>query len=122
MKKDCLKLSLRPYSGTLFVMRDRNVYAKKYRSLFGGESRIDEDVEGRCVCGTSKNGRWCCIVFAGTPWDMAHELAHAVNAIFERVGIQTKVENDEPFCYMLSQLMKDASPMYGKPVTRAKRK
>ena len=43
---------------------------------------------------------------------MAHELAHVALHVFERCGIDPRSGNGEPFCYLLSQLMLDASSAY----------
>lgn len=49
------------------------------------------------------------LVFGPNPAILAHELSHALLDVFKRIG-HSPIEGDgEPFCYMLSTLMEEAT-------------
>lgn len=45
---------------------------------------------------------------------IAHESAHAVNMIFDHVGVELSTTNDEPFCYMLGWVVEQVEDCLGK--------
>ena len=123
--KKLLSLPLRPYAGRLFATCDRKRFTKQFRVLFGdAEGRVLEPgVLGRFSSGNDLDGKWSALVYAETAWDMAHELAHVASALFKRCGIPIDADNDEPFCYLLSQMMEDTRPLYERaepPVGKAR--
>lgn len=66
------------------------------------------DQVGRYSGGRGKDGKWTYLLWAEETHTMAHELSHVVLHTFERLGIDPREGNGEPFCYMLSQLMLEA--------------
>jgi len=103
------KLSLAPYNGQLFLVRTAKAYEKAHRKLFKARDKITVAQAGRFFGGEGKNRKWTYLVWASEPHILAHELAHVVFHVFERCGVHTSGGNDEPFCYLLSQLILDAS-------------
>lgn len=122
--KNLLSLPLRPYAGRLFVTCDRKAFARQYVRSFGpGEGQdIKPGILGRCVSGAGADGKWVALVYAETAWDMAHELAHAAIAVCDRCDIAIDCGHDEPFCYLLSQMMEDARSLYGPKNRHAKKR
>lgn len=41
-----------------------------------------------------------------TPWNIVHESIHAANGIFSYIGAEVDVNNDEPFVYLVSWIVK----------------
>lgn len=113
--KNLLAIPLRPYPGRLLVTNDKKRYCLQIRDLFGDKNAfIEKGVEGRCATGYDLKGKWTALVWARTPWNMAHELSHVMLATFNKCGIPVTDDNSEAFCYALSQLMLDAAPLYGR--------
>ena len=102
------EIPLRPYPGVVFVTKDRKAFVRAAKELFNR----DEDLRG-------KAGRFLqeptwyhphtVLVWYSNPATLAHELAHVVFGVFDSVGINPCCGNDEPFCYMLSQLFLEAT-------------
>ena len=102
------ELSLRPYPGVVFVTKDRKAFERAAKELFNR----DEDLRG-------KAGRFLqepcwyhphtALVWWSRPETLAHELAHVVFGVFDNVGIRCESGNEEPFCYLLSQLYLEAT-------------
>ena len=101
-------IPLRPYPGMVFVTRNREAFKRAAKELFNRE----EDLRG-------KAGRFLqeptwyhphtSLVWWSTPETLAHELAHCVFGVFDNVGIHSQCGNEEPFCYLLSQLFLEAT-------------
>ena len=104
-------LSLRPYPGTIIVCRKRDVMAKLYKRYCREPYPYKDEVRGgRFVRiergGTEAETIW--LVYAVQPHVLAHELSHVLFRVFETIGSNPSEGNQEPFCYMLSQLMLEA--------------
>jgi hypothetical protein len=102
------ELSLRPYTGRLFLAGSIEDYERSHRKLFKHTDRICEDVGGRFRGGCGKDNVWTYLVFGRKPHYLAHELAHVILHVFKRCGIDPRKAGGEPFCYLLSQLLLDA--------------
>jgi len=102
------ELSLRPYNGRLFLAASKKDYEAGHKKLFKTNDLLNNGTEGRFRGGEGKDGMWTYLIYAEEPHTLAHELSHVVLHVFERVGINPIEALGEPFCYMLSQLMKDA--------------
>jgi len=103
------ELSLRPYNGRLFYARTLRDYQAAHKALFKTADVITCATEGRFVGGEGRDGKWTYLVWAHEPHTLAHELSHAVLHLFERIGVDPRDANGEPFCYLLSQLILDAN-------------
>lgn len=103
------KLSLRPYNGDLYVASSIKEYEALHVKLFKKPDILTCAQVGRFTGGEGKNGYWTYLIWANSQPPLAHELSHAILHVFERVGIDPREANGEPFCYMLSQLMIDAT-------------
>jgi hypothetical protein len=113
-KGSAVRLSLRPYNGTLWVTASRDGYKYASRKAFKRDcehEEIQDDMKGRLCIGEGSDGMWTYLVWSETPSGMAHELAHVVLHVFERCGIDPIKSAGEPFCYLLGQLMDDALPL-----------
>ena len=104
------KLSLRPYHGNLYYAATKDDYQTSHRRLFASEDVLTCAQVGRFAGGEGPDGMWTYLVWAEEPHTLAHELSHVVLHTFERCGIDPREGNGEPFCYMLSQLILEATP------------
>jgi len=104
------KLSLRPYHGNLYYASSKDDYERSHRRLFSSEDVLTCAQVGRMAAGEGHDGMWTYLVWAEEPHTLAHELSHVVLHTFERCGIDPREGNGEPFCYMLSQLILEATP------------
>jgi hypothetical protein len=103
------KLSLRPYHGNLFIASSRKDYEKSHKKLFKTPDVLTCAQAGRFSGGEGRDGVWTYLVYADKPHTLAHELSHVLFHVFERCGIDPREGREEPFCYMLSQLMLEAN-------------
>lgn len=102
------KLYLRPYPGVIKLCKSRKEYRREHKKLFGK----DIDMTGKFG---RMDGKWCdstmtpvWLVWAVDDASLAHEFAHVIFRVFELVGINPTEARNEPFCYMLSQLLLEA--------------
>lgn len=102
------ELSLRPYNGHLYYCTSREEYERANRDLLVSPDVLPSNANGRFCAEEGKDGEWTYIVWAVEPYAIAHEFAHVVLHVFERVGIEVVSGQDEPFCYMLGQLILDS--------------
>lgn len=102
-----IELSLRPYPGRLFVTKTKRDYQQAHQKLFAKRGKIPDGIFGRCTFQCRK-GAWQYLVWAETLPNMAHELAHVVFHVFGNCGIDPRSGDEEPFCYLLAQLISDA--------------
>lgn len=102
------ELSLRPYNGRLFFVKTRKQYESAHGKLFKRQDVLSCAQQGRFTGGEGRDGMWTYLVFADKPHTLAHEMAHAVLHLFERIGVDPRDSNGEPFCYLLSQLILEA--------------
>ena len=107
MSKPWFEVSLRPYSGRLFVARSRAGYELAHQTLFKEPDVLNCSQAGRFsgVCG--RGGLWTYLIWAKSAPVTAHEVGHAILHTFERCGIDPRCGEGEPFCYMLSQILLD---------------
>lgn len=102
------ELSLRPYTGRLFYVKTKRAYEVAHRKLFKQSDNLSCAQDGRFYGGCGKDDIWTYLVYAEKPHVLAHELSHVLFHVFERCGINPTEAGNEPFCYMLSQLMLEA--------------
>ena len=108
-RKSTFELSLRPYNGRLFVAPTRKAYEAAHQRIFAEPDVLTCAQGGRFSGGKGQDNLWTYLVWADSPHNLTHELAHALLHTFDRCGIDPREANGEPFCYMLSQLMLEAS-------------
>ena len=102
------EISLRPYNGRLYVAKTAKGYEKAHKKLFDTPDVLTCAHDGRFSGREGKDGQWTYLVWGKTTPPLAHELAHVVFHVFERCGIDPRGGREEPFCYLLSQLLLDA--------------
>lgn len=107
MSKPWFEVSLRPYSGRLFVARSRAGYERAHKALFKEPDVLNCNQAGRFSGGCGNDGLWTYLIWAEKREVLSHEVAHAILHTFERCGIDPCSGNGEPFCYMLSQILLD---------------
>lgn len=107
LPKSTKRLRLSPYPGIVLVTQDWDDFAMLAKKLLDrDEERYDK--AGRFLSGPSKLHPYTHIVFWTGYAQLAHEMGHIVFATFDLVGIQdASCGNEEPFCYLLSQLITD---------------
>jgi hypothetical protein len=105
------RLSLRPYNGSLYVCSDEEDYQRAHKRVFGKRDvpLSSAGCEGRFTGGQGADGKWAYLIWYSSAHTLAHELSHCVLHVFERCGIDPREAGGEPFCYMLSQLMMEAT-------------
>lgn len=106
--KPYFELSLRPYSGNLFVARTRKGYEEAHAVLFKHPDVLNCSQAGRFSGGEGKDGMWTYLVWAKNAHALSHEMCHVVLHVFERCGIDPIAAGGEPFCYMQSQILLEA--------------
>lgn len=112
--KGAFELSLRPYTGELWVARSRGFYEQVHERLFKESDVLSCNQAGRFSAGPGKGRMWTYLIWADSPATLAHELSHVVLHTFERCGIDPVAAGGEPFCYMLSQLLLEAGQSVSK--------
>lgn len=103
------ELSLRPYNGRLFVTKSRKDYQKQHKAIFKTPDLLSCAQAGRFTGGENKEGVWAYLIFADKPSVLAHEIVHCLFHVFDRCGMDPRDSGGVAFCYMLSQLMLEAS-------------
>lgn len=103
------EISLRPYSGRLFIVQRAREFDLAHKRLFKVAHSMSKDQAGRVAYGPGDDGMWTYLVWGDAAHTLAHEIAHVVLHLFERCGIDPREGNGEPFCYMLSQLLLEAA-------------
>lgn len=98
------EFSIKPYNGRLFIAKTKKSYEKAHKTYFNESHSVSCNVEGQFYGGCCKDGFWTYLLWADNDAAMAHELSHAILHIFERVGIDPRESNGEPFCYLLQYL------------------
>lgn len=107
LPKSTKRLRLCPYPGIVLVTQDWGDFAMLAKKL------LDRDEQqygkaGRFLGGPSKLHPFTYLVFWTGYAQLAHEMGHVVFDIFEVVGIpDASCGNNEPFLYLLSQLITD---------------
>jgi len=102
------ELSLRPYTGRLFLAKSVKDYERGHKKLFKTPDVLSCAQDGRFTGGEGKDGKWTYLIFVRNQPALAHEFSHVVLHVFERCGIDPIAGNGEPFSYLLSQLLHDA--------------
>jgi hypothetical protein len=102
------ELSLKPYSGRLFLASSVRDYEKSHVKLFKEPDVLSCSQAGRFSGGCGKDDLWTYLVYVKRTCDLVHELCHVVLHVFKRSGIDPVKAKGEPFCYLLSQLVLDA--------------
>lgn len=100
---------MRPYNAVIHAFKSLDQYQRLHKRIFGQNDIINDGVEGR-MCGGVLDGQATYLVWYSSTHTLAHELSHCVLDRFQRIGIDPREAGGEPFCYMLSQLMLEASP------------
>lgn len=108
------KLSLRPYPGEVWAFDSLKEMRKTYEHMVKEPYPYrDEKTGGRYVVVQRGSGNLAMdrvfLVYAREPHVLAHELSHVILIVFTDIGIEAASGAGEPFCYMLSQLMLEAS-------------
>lgn len=105
-----MKLSLRPYPGTVIICETLEQLLHKVSRADKKPFTMDDglSVGGYTVQVLSETVPVRYFVWAEDTPSLAHELSHVVLWVFEIAGIDAREAGGEPFCYMLGQLMKEA--------------
>lgn len=108
LPKRTKQLRLSPYPGIVLVTDDWDEFNKLSKKLLDRAHEEQGTRAGRFVAGSSPLHPHTAIVFWTTYATLAHEMAHVIFDLFEGIGIPDPGGCDnEPFCYLLSQLMTD---------------
>jgi hypothetical protein len=104
-------ISLRPYHGKIILCKSpdemKKIY-KKYTKQNCSENIYKNGGKVIRLEGDSHEDiTW--LVYASKKPYLAHEFSHVLLHTFDLIGHDPRKGDGEPFCYMLSQLMIDAS-------------
>ena len=105
------RLSLRPYNGSLYVCSKEDDYQRAHKKVFGERDvpLVSAGRAGRFTGGQGADGKWAYLVWFTDSATLAHELSHVVFHVFDRCGMDPRDSGGEAFCYMLSQLILEAT-------------
>jgi len=101
------KLSLRPYPGNLYFCKTKSDYEKGHKKLFESNDFISKNQCGRFFGSEDDNGNWTYIIWGKDFPNISHEICHVILHLFQRIEVDPRESNGEPFCYLLSQLLYD---------------
>ena len=103
------EISLRPYTGKLWVADSVKDYHKSHRKLFKelDPDKLTKEHGGRFFAGEGRDGYWTYLIWASTAPYLVHELTHLLFHVFERCGIDPRDSAGKAFCYMLHTLSEE---------------
>jgi len=107
------ELSILPYPGRAFLARNRKDFVKAHALLFKRAANIYETTDGICAWQADDEG-YSYLLWGDDRDTLSHELSHLILDVFQRIGIDPREANGEPFCYMLSHLLNQVEKNYGK--------
>lgn len=109
VKEQVRRLSMRPYPcGEVWVCKSMKVLKREFEAITKEKWSHEKPSEGLCVT-VNNNGECVYLVYAPRVSILAHELSHAILDAFDHIGSDPRDGNGEPFCYMLSTLMEEAT-------------
>ncbi len=102
-----MKLNTSPYPVQLEIVKDREVFCKKYKKLKGYEP----DIAG-CKGYTAYSGNKVLMgIFSELLPTLIHEVNHFCLWVFDYIGMPVNSSNSEAYCYymdsILEQVLKD---------------
>lgn len=89
------------YKALIHFTRSRKEFSTQ-AAKWGFDGDID-DCGGICL--ESDSGNYIVGVFSKDPGTLAHECAHAALNIISNAGFTAEAGNQEPFCYLLGDLV-----------------
>lgn len=104
------ELSLYPYHGSIQFFSDLAEMRSVWERLTGDAYRYEDDPAGGryFMIVNDDTGDVVWLVYAKEPGAIAHELCHVLLHTFRAIGHDPTNGDGEPFCYLLSALMRDA--------------
>lgn len=103
------KLSMSPYPGTIYLAQTKKHYQTLHYKWFGELDYSIPSIAEGLVRGEFIDGHgFIYVIWASTSKTFAHEASHAILNMFQNANIDPREANGEPFCYLLSSLMKQA--------------
>ena len=103
------EISLRPYPWKLYFVRSSEGFEQAHKELFGSAHPLADHIGGQFAFNEGPNETGTYLVYAEAGHFLAHEMAHVVLDVFDRIGSSPSSGNGEPFCYLLQQLIYDAT-------------
>lgn len=107
IKRKAQWLPLSPYPGGVLLVNSRKEFYRQYKK-YTKKEWPHGDAAGTTVQLTSRDDDAFWLVHAENVPDLSHELGHVLFLLFQRIGSDPTCGNQEPFCYMMSHLMKEA--------------
>ena len=104
------KIPLTPYPGEMLLTRCPKEFARAYRRLTGEAYRHEVSTGGVSVKMISTTHEDVELVYVEPKRNdyLAHEIGHVLLRLFKSIGSDPADGSGEPFCYMLSELMRRA--------------
>lgn len=102
-------IPLQPYPGKLFFAETKEAFNAALDHLRWDIERMGttDCRAGRAASGMGREGLPCFLIYADNAASLAHEVVHTVFAVFDLIGASPLCGAEEPFCYMVSQIMTD---------------
>lgn len=101
------EISLRPYPAQLFYAKTKTDYEKGHQKLFGIPAKTTPRQQGQFSARSGPEQSWVCLIWAEDFPSLAHEVSHVVLTVFEDIGVDPIESSNEPFCYLLEQILRD---------------
>jgi hypothetical protein len=115
LPKSAVEYVMSPYKRSVYLVTDRKTLGQCQQ--FMGEDIWDASRSGGVTMKMvhPKYGEMFFLgVFDGRLSTLAHECAHAVFMVLERVGIEPTDSHGEAFCYLLEDMFKRFAPIVTK--------
>lgn len=104
------RLSLRPYHGDIWLCATSDELRQKYRRLTKRPcEHATPEGGGQMILLHFDDADDVYLVWASSTHSLAHEFSHVLLRMFKKVGHDPREGDGEPFCYMLSQLLREAA-------------
>lgn len=96
-----MKLNTSPYPVQLEIVKDREVFRKKYKKLKGHEPDIDG-----CKGYTTYSGNKVLMgIFSEPLPTLIHEVNHFCLWVFDYIGMPINSSNSEAYCYYMDSII-----------------
>jgi hypothetical protein len=109
-----ISISLKPYHGEIRLCKTVGRFKAEYKALSGEVCpygvKKDDGLYVKMAC-AGEPVVW--LISAGNIKVAAHEFAHVLLHVFNDIGHDPRQGDGEPFCYMLSHLLDEASLYIG---------
>ena len=113
LPKGVYELSLRPYSGRLFIAKNRGACVKAYQEIYGGVTSIPDNNGGKFYSGSAKDGMHTFLIWGMDIPRWVHEITHVILELLPKLGFDLNNEAcDEAACYLMQAIIADVIKIF----------